>query len=1254
MAYGPARFIRVPAKSSLLCDVARIVYTTRMNWPRSHPRFPGALRCILAFVFAGLFSGCGKSEKEDIHAQVTNEAEKAAVQAGTFEQAFVAVYYAGTCVPGLGISNPQYAEGAVSVPPEEKLIVARLPSAKLDNQVYLYFGNGSAEPVQREQGKVVGVDATGELAFIAATANYPTVPLPSAGGPGSDPCHIFTCRLERHEPKDQAAREKDEQEIEDNRTSEAVAKLEKEVQRYYALAEDVRRRTGDRPTRGGPYGPGNQPGTSYPLPRNVRPNAPFPHSHLSNMDSARLESLERELAGNRRVRQKPPLYARVHVSREDASPDFIAAVQSGKGGFVPEKIVLAATSGGAFAAFADGKKDRRMYRPLAGLRIGVPGISDAGLQVESSEQGFKLIVKLKVLRAPEWDSVSQSVMPAANWTGNVATGQGEQVSILEQNNGAARTPGNGVSLDPAKDSTGVITVDDYMPYTQGKSKERFVGQHVIHLKSGEKLYYQPFLFTVDRESNLGVQVEPHPYLHLLKHAEPEDRPAGVLSKPVVLETEGAVTNVVPTGDGTRLVVTQDVRPFIKFIDLKLKQWTQPIDIADDEPIVAAVSGNKLYALRPKTGVIERWNLSNGEREKAAILEGSQQVLQAAAPALNENGLILIGTKSSLRFLDPATLKPVFNILPTRGDELKESGQPILLSASGDGYGYGYMFETEMARSKRNEGITYTPSDRGPALRIGNDLSFFGATANSDLSSMSFTRAPLLTDPLSDWAVRWAEEKTLNKELFPPPPPSLELFRQAKKGGAVLARFDTLMELSDGMSINLPGLPKLAKRLLLLMEQRMLITVGKDGRNVYLRDLNLNLLAGNGGGILLRLPSAYVERGGELRHQFVNLANSPSTYRLKESPAGAELTESGELRWKPPLNFPSHLANFTITVEANGEAQTYEFPVRLIGPVPLFVRLSKGETWGGSLAVPGKEVPLSGGLVHTCLAGSGKSLVCQLEEPNQLVVVDLETARITAHMALSEKDIGFTANAEHVFLCVGGRQTIEVRKLSDLTWIKSYTFPRHIRAISIGYGVSSPLFMADAPSDGFYGMAELHLLNPETMEKTTPLQVSPDEMHDVRSKFSGPRFTHLESSNDGKQFIVRADPEGIIRMDKGVIRYEEGKRLALPGKELMDRFDRGHHYQDPSKMLRYHFRAWLTSSLQLTANLFLNSGDYGKIIVFPPNEREIALSLQPIPKDNSGLVKMPLIFDEVEKLVLPNSGRLMIYPWRPREWFTQIQ
>jgi hypothetical protein len=205
-------------------------------------------------------------------------------------------------------------------------------------------------------------------------------------------------------------------------------------------------------------------------------------------------------------------------------------------------------------------------------------------------------------------------------------------------------------------------------------------------KTADPVLDELIVLTVSPGSSRVVAIWGKPPSPLIKlPPTPADVPADVLKDSQTLAASGTISDLVPAGDGSILMVQTDREPFWAALNLKSGKWMDMPWKATAETLLASVAG-KIHLVNKATGGIETWDIATGKREGTKLLQVELPITAIAAPLANPEQPLIIADAKGIRFLDPANFHPV-----EIDDDLRDFLKPeavnhdsIWLRVSGDG------------------------------------------------------------------------------------------------------------------------------------------------------------------------------------------------------------------------------------------------------------------------------------------------------------------------------------------------------------------------------------------------------------------------------------------------------------------------------------------------------------------------------------------------------------------------------------------
>ncbi|MBC8126833.1 MAG: hypothetical protein H8M99_06785, partial [Gloeobacteraceae cyanobacterium ES-bin-144] len=205
-------------------------------------------------------------------------------------------------------------------------------------------------------------------------------------------------------------------------------------------------------------------------------------------------------------------------------------------------------------------------------------------------------------------------------------------------------------------------------------------------KTAEPVLDELILLTISPTSKQVVPIWGKPPSPLIKRPPtPTDVPTDVLKESQTLAASGAIRDLVPTGDGSVLMVQTDREPFWAALDLKSGKWMDLPWKASAETLLASRAG-KIHLVNKATGSIETWDVAAGKKEGTKLLQVELPITAIAAPLANPEQPLIVADAKGIRFLDPTDFRP-FEIDDDLRDFLKPEAvdrASVWLRVSGDG------------------------------------------------------------------------------------------------------------------------------------------------------------------------------------------------------------------------------------------------------------------------------------------------------------------------------------------------------------------------------------------------------------------------------------------------------------------------------------------------------------------------------------------------------------------------------------------
>jgi hypothetical protein len=160
----------------------------------------------------------------------------------------------------------------------------------------------------------------------------------------------------------------------------------------------------------------------------------------------------------------------------------------------------------------------------------------------------------------------------------------------------------------------------------------------------------------------------------------------------------------------------------------------------------------------------------------------------------------------------------------------------------------------------------------------------------------------------------------------------------------------------------------------------------------------------------------------------------------------------------------------------------------------------------------EEVPLPGPVANLAVGGGGRYLVLLLSSPRQLVVFDVNEAKLVGSLPVEEKSPPFAADMDKLFVASSSRGHIERYDLATLTREAAADLPGPARGLCIGSASHGPLLAhVTVNESGPRSLGPVRFLDPATL---SPVRVRLDNP----LGFLEP--TLFRASADGQVFATR--------------------------------------------------------------------------------------------------------------------------------------
>ncbi len=571
----------------------------------------------------------------------------------------------------------------------------------------------------------------------------------------------------------------------------------------------------------------------------------------------------------------------------------------------------------------------------------------------------------------------------------------------------------------------------------------------------------------------------------------------IADEPTILELQSPPKQVVLAGGASYIALAVVDPPTCVIVDVKSRTIIKELRLKDQHCLIAGTLSH-LLVIDPTEKTLDRWSLSNWDREPTIRIPMKNTIVGAASGSFSDGPLCMAAIDRPQRradseflmtHIDPFVPMKMINSLPNRGHYELFGGGSNALTASGD----GCLFEFDSGLRFQAYGTSFRCMKKSEI----SFPDFSGATSYGKNGRFSFrdgsvSRIPTLPS-ISEKAGSWTPAMDSEWSVIHRPTGGAEILPPGSTDPAfVIPRV-------SGKSFN-PAEP-ISRRLYLISSKSTLLETTTSN---VIRLHRFNIKAPQLKGDFLHstsAPQTSIEAGKKFEYQIeANSSTKEFTVGLALGPAGMVL-ESNDLKWDVPANSPTAVHNVVLQLSNSlGLTFFHCFRLRVAGsnvaqngltPKSEVIHLEKEPNRRSLAKEKWSEILLPAIPNAMTSVGGSRYLAIAYPDVPMVDLVDVATRTVRSLPLPFASPFHLAGTASNLFL-VSSNGTVFVFRLENLELQRIKTIPnvdKLIHAIAGTYGNGPIGLVSYVPETYSICLTLLDEQSLEPLKKSEPFTTS---------------------------------------------------------------------------------------------------------------------------------------------------------------------